>query len=43
MSQNLMMDGLGTDAITIAMRDANQIAHLLPVVEHQIESVELGA
>ncbi|KAB5558303.1 TIP41-like family-domain-containing protein [Coniochaeta sp. 2T2.1] len=41
--RNLMMNGLGTDAITIAMRDANQIAHLLPVVEHQIESVELGA
>lgn len=27
------------DQITIAFRDANQIAHLLPVVEHEVESV----
>lgn len=29
------------DAITIAMRDSNQIAHLLPTVEHVLESVNL--
>jgi len=41
--QNLMMSGLAPDAITVAMRDANQIAHLLPVVEHHVESVDLAA
>lgn len=41
--QSLMMSGLGPDAVTIAMRDANQIANLLPVVEHQVESIDLAA
>lgn len=35
------MSGLMPDAITIAMRDSNQIAHLLPTVEHVLESVDL--
>jgi type 2A phosphatase activator TIP41 len=38
----LMMSGLGPDAVTVAMRDANQIAGLLPVVEQRVESVELA-
>jgi type 2A phosphatase activator TIP41 len=41
--RGLMMSGLGLDAVTVAMRDANQIAHLLPVVEHTLESVDLSA
>ncbi|KAH8910157.1 TIP41-domain-containing protein [Coniochaeta sp. PMI_546] len=41
--RNLMMSGLGPDAITVAMRDSNQIANLLPVVEHQLENISLVA
>ncbi|OIW33942.1 TIP41-domain-containing protein [Coniochaeta ligniaria NRRL 30616] len=41
--KNLMMTGLGPDAVTVAMRDSNQIANLLPVVEHQLESIDLVA
>lgn len=41
--RGLMMSGLGPDAVTVAMRDANQIAHLLPVVEHRVDSVDLAA
>ncbi|CAP68883.1 uncharacterized protein PODANS_7_8490 [Podospora anserina S mat+] len=37
--KKLYMEGLMPDQITIAFRDANQIAHLLPVVEHEVESV----
>ena len=29
------------DAITIALRDSNQIAGLLPTVEHVVDSVSL--
>ncbi len=36
------MSGLLPDAITVAMRDANQLANLLPVVEEQLESVRLS-
>ncbi|KAK3940543.1 type 2A phosphatase activator TIP41 [Diplogelasinospora grovesii] len=37
----LLMSGLREDAITVAMRDANQIAQLLPTVENVVESVSL--
>ena len=30
------------DAVTIALRDSNQVVNLLPVVEHDIESVSLA-
>ncbi len=42
-TQNLYMTGLMPDAITVALRDANQVAHLLPVVEHSLESVCLAS
>ncbi|KKY33796.1 putative type 2a phosphatase activator tip41 [Diaporthe ampelina] len=38
----LRMSGLHPDAVTAAFRDANQVAHLLPVVEQQIDSVTLS-
>ncbi|KAH8782876.1 type 2A phosphatase activator TIP41 [Diaporthe sp. PMI_573] len=38
----LRMSGLHPDAVTAAFRDANQVAHLLPVVEQQIDSVSLS-
>ncbi|KAK3333507.1 TIP41-like family-domain-containing protein [Cercophora scortea] len=41
LKRNLLMDGLMPDAITVALRDANQVAHLLPVVEQVLESVSL--
>ncbi|KAL1873971.1 hypothetical protein VTK73DRAFT_672 [Phialemonium thermophilum] len=41
--RNLMMSGLLPDAVTAALRDANQIANILPVVEHQLETVSLGS
>jgi type 2A phosphatase activator TIP41 len=31
------------DAITVALRDANKIAELLPVVEQTLESVSLAS
>jgi hypothetical protein len=31
------------DAIIVAMRDANQIVNLLPIVEQQLESVSLSS
>ena len=31
------------DAITVALRDSNQVANLLPVVEHSLESVCLAS
>ncbi|KAI0202768.1 TIP41-like family-domain-containing protein [Astrocystis sublimbata] len=40
--QKLLMSGLRPDGITIALRDANQIAQILPVVEHTLESVSLA-
>lgn len=39
----LRMSGLHPDAVTAAFRDANQVAHLLPVVEQQIDSVSLSS
>ncbi|KAG8166289.1 hypothetical protein KVR01_004841 [Diaporthe batatas] len=36
----LRMSGLHPDAVTAAFRDANQVAHLLPVVEQQIDTPE---
>ncbi|KXX78649.1 TIP41-like protein [Madurella mycetomatis] len=40
--RNLYMTGLMPDAITVALRDSNQVANLLPVVEHSLESVCLA-
>ncbi|KAI2637386.1 TIP41-like family-domain-containing protein [Xylaria nigripes] len=40
--QKLLMSGLRPDGITIAMRDANQIAEILPTVEYSLESVSLA-
>ncbi|KAI3399038.1 hypothetical protein diail_7838 [Diaporthe ilicicola] len=39
----LRMSGLHPDAVTAAFRDANQVAHLLPIVEQQVDSVLLSA
>ncbi|KAK3369157.1 TIP41-like family-domain-containing protein [Lasiosphaeria ovina] len=39
----LYMSGLAPDAVTVAMRDANQVAHLLPVVDHVLEGVSLAS
>lgn len=36
------MSGLLQDGITSALRDSNQVAHLLPVVEQQVDSVTLS-
>lgn len=41
--QNLAMSGLLPDAVTAALRDANQVAHLVPVIEQQVDSVKLSA
>lgn len=38
----LRMSGLHPDAVTAAFRDANQVAHLLPIVDQQIDSVSLS-
>lgn len=35
------MSGLMPDAITVAMRDPNQVAHILPVVKHEVQSLSL--
>ncbi|KAK3368196.1 TIP41-like family-domain-containing protein [Podospora didyma] len=40
--RNLYMSGESPDDITSAMRDANKLAHLLPVVEHVLENVSLA-
>lgn len=37
------MSGLLPDGITSALRDANQVAHLLPVVEQRVEAVSLAS
>ncbi|KAI2775267.1 TIP41-domain-containing protein [Daldinia loculata] len=39
--RKLLMTGLVPDAVTIALRDANKIADLLPTVEQTLESVSL--
>ncbi|KAI1762503.1 TIP41-domain-containing protein [Hypoxylon sp. FL1150] len=39
--RKLLMTGLMPDAVTVAMRDANQFADLLPIVEQTLESVSL--
>ncbi|KAI0122278.1 TIP41-domain-containing protein [Daldinia grandis] len=39
--RKLLMTGLVPDAVTIALRDANKIADLLPTVEQSLESVSL--
>ncbi|KAI0386102.1 TIP41-domain-containing protein [Hypomontagnella monticulosa] len=41
LKRKLLMTGLMPDAIIIAMREANEIAELLPTVEHTLESVSL--
>ncbi|KAF3769598.1 TIP41-domain-containing protein [Cryphonectria parasitica EP155] len=38
----LLMSGLAPDTVTSALRDANQVAHLLPVVEQRVESINLS-
>lgn len=40
--RGLMMNGMLPDAITTALRDSNQVAELLPVVEHDLESLSLA-
>ncbi|KAH6636077.1 TIP41-like family-domain-containing protein [Chaetomium tenue] len=40
--RNLHMSGMMPDAVTIALRDSNQVANLLPVVEHSLDSVCLA-
>lgn len=37
------MSGLLPDGITSALRDANQVAHLLPVVEQQVDGVTFSS
>ena len=39
--QALLMTGLRPDEITVALRDANRFAELLPIVERTLESVSL--
>ncbi|KAI0841805.1 TIP41-domain-containing protein [Hypoxylon sp. FL0890] len=39
--RKLLMTGLVPDAVTVALRDANKIADLLPTVEQVLESVSL--
>ncbi|KAI0191178.1 TIP41-like family-domain-containing protein [Xylaria flabelliformis] len=41
--QKLFMSGLRPDGITVALRDANSIADILPTVEHTLESVSLAS
>ncbi len=36
------MSGLMPDAVIVAMRDSNQVAPLVPVVEQLLESVSLA-
>ena len=38
-TQALMMTGLAPDAISVALRDSNEVAPLLPVVENCRDSV----
>ncbi|KAL2181222.1 TIP41-like family-domain-containing protein [Thermothelomyces heterothallicus CBS 202.75] len=41
--RNLYLSGLMPDAITVALRDSNQVANLLPVIERSLDSVCLAA
>lgn len=41
-TQGLLASGLLPDAVTSALRDANQVAPLLPIVEQQIDTVSLA-
>ncbi|KAI0449520.1 TIP41-like family-domain-containing protein [Xylaria acuta] len=41
--QKLFISGLRPDGITVALRDANRIADILPTVEHVLESVSLAS
>ncbi|KAI1180091.1 TIP41-like family-domain-containing protein [Nemania sp. FL0916] len=41
--RKLVLSGLRPDGVTIALRDANQIAEILPIVEQTLESVSLGS
>ncbi|KAL8370839.1 hypothetical protein RB595_000942 [Gaeumannomyces hyphopodioides] len=40
--RGLMMKGMLPDAITTALRDSNQVAELLPIVEHDLENLNLA-
>lgn len=42
-TKGLAMSGLSPESITSALRDANQVAQLLPVVEQQVENVTLSS
>ena len=37
------MSGWTPDTVTVALRDANQVANLLPVVENSLDTVCLAA
>ncbi|KAI1426229.1 TIP41-like family-domain-containing protein [Xylaria sp. FL1777] len=39
----LLISGLRPDGITIALRDANRMAEILPIVSHTLESVSLAS
>ncbi|KAI0971672.1 TIP41-like family-domain-containing protein [Xylaria arbuscula] len=41
--QKLLISGLRPDAITVALRDANRIAEVLPIVSQTLESVSLAS
>ncbi|KAI1281386.1 TIP41-like family-domain-containing protein [Xylaria sp. FL0933] len=41
--QKLLMSGLRPDAVTVALRDANRIAEVLPTVSQTLESVNLAS
>ncbi|KAI1360646.1 TIP41-like family-domain-containing protein [Xylaria arbuscula] len=41
--QKLLISGHRPDAITVALRDANQIAEILPIVDGTLESVSLAS
>ncbi|KAI0118909.1 TIP41-like family-domain-containing protein [Nemania sp. FL0031] len=41
--QKLFISGVRPDGITVALRDANAIAAILPTIEQTLESVSLGA
>ncbi len=41
-SQSLYMQGFTQDNVAVALRDSNEVANLLPVVEESLESVCLA-
>ena len=41
--QNLFMTGLLPDDVTVALRDSNQVASLLPLVERKLDYANLAA